>query len=267
LTIAQNSAIIVKINLKSIISMKETLSFVVIDGIKFFGTPDSNITESEVENLAAPTDFMLHILRHFSEISDEARAEYLSITESNGRAITVTNELIDEKMKTLGSKFHTGIDHPQALVGRIKKKLMEEVTKQEIPWIRNANGYYQRVIKLTFNDYDKHCFGLDDFDMAGTAGVIAITDETKDEFEDTARGTTELADKYIVKKAKRNALPMTDDIIVTISKDQNGKNPRFFGLYTGSVAPPIPHKAKQSPEEFEQAIEFWDTHAFVEVVK
>ncbi len=242
--------------------------FIEVEGVRFYGNPEGAPTEEEIQNLQLTPSGEMHLLRHFSRLSEEARARIMGIKLNPGteRETVVSQEYLDEQLKTGGAKFNpeqAAIDDPQKMRG-VAMKLLQLGSPAGTPqWVRRGNQK-RLIFRVTLTSELKNELGLDQKKPLGFGNLVEITDETKEAVFQKPRGKNETSDQIERNFIRMAQAPTTDGLVVALTKFDNQEYPQIAAVHPGIIAAPMPNKRSQSEEEFNYNQAFWSRHAFVE---
>ncbi|MFA5076495.1 MAG: hypothetical protein WC480_03720 [Patescibacteria group bacterium] len=246
-------------------SRQQPFPYVEQNGVRFYGETAGNVEQRDINNLRLPTESTLHVARHLTNISPEAKAKLLGQTiNDEGNEIVVDEKFITAQLEAAGSKFHPKINDPEALSLFCQEKLVEALeNNQTIIWIKNQTTDEARAnIQITVTAADKTRFGLAPEESFGTSSVIKITPDVANKVTQKMRGQGEAKDQVTINTIGDISAPQTNDLVITIIR-KSGQTPEFYTAYTGIIAPHLPRAETQSPEELQYNKDWWSQYAFV----
>lgn len=237
-----------------------------IDGIQIFGEKMCRVTASDVQTIEIVQTNLLHIARHFSHLNESSRKALLRIKPGTSES-AVTESMLDELLKTAGSKFNPKLQDLHNIVSHLLSYLKQHIKNGlETPWIEFASlpGKYYTEVHFTVTPQQKKELGLLPEEFVGTMGVVLITEKNKKFITKAKRGNAEEADNITLNIIKDVAPPETDTITVCLKKDPQSSAVNLTSIYTsdGTFSPLFPNVSQQSPEEFTYNKTWWQNYAF-----
>lgn len=226
------------------------VGFIEVGKVKFWGNDKGPVRAEEVENISSPLDSIMHLLRHFSEVSESW------IEEMRGKNVafkTIMNQVLMP-----GSKWNKGMGlvTPEDVIRFSRALLLDAVNKgQNLCWIGRGDLDFCYFPHQVTPDEKKKLLGRDGV-FLGLAGLIPL-----------AKIPRHVMVKQVfnrggkVNVAKMDC-PETDEVVVTLARKPNGII-QVFSAFPGILTPPIP-KDSQAPEEREYNTYFWSRHALIE---
>ncbi|MGL4757710.1 MAG: hypothetical protein ACRCXZ_00095 [Patescibacteria group bacterium] len=224
------------------------------------------LTETDLSNMNFTVSHQMHLLRHFESVSEHYKStvmgkEFLEWSGMENRYVpnVVTKDLIDSFLATKGSKFDSVQNphlNPNTLFHSIMRSLYEEVEFgfDKPMWKETRNGKTNCTVVIR---------GV----IFGFCNLISFDQLNEGEIEkvyQNPRGSH--ADNFLVNMVDRNHLIPSDELVVNLIKEV-GCDPFIATAFNGIITERFPSEQVQSPEEFAKSKEFWDRHAFVNLVK
>lgn len=195
------------------------------------------ITLSQIEDIEITAVEVMHILRHLTTISAEARLflklfgsyQYTNKLKETWTQL-IDDEHIDACLAESGSKF-IGIYDPFEICQMVKDALVEaaSVRHPSLQWPSKGEFRYASLI-------------VPGLSMLGTVGLVRITDENKSQVVSIQRGSKNFNGIKIEGQT-------TTDVVVQLIKE-NGKV-RLQTAYTGFLTRP------------QSDTGWWSQHAFI----
>lgn len=252
------------------------------DGVDFYYSVHSPLTNQDLDQLRIlPLSQELHLLRHFTTFPEGFVASVLgqkvltwSQVEKKMVPVIITQELLDDSLKTKGSKFLSEaedgyIKNPTHLSELIVEYLSNGLSNRvafnnffapyfnmmrPLIWYSSQSG--KKILKLKIT-YPRNI---------GTSSVVKISDLTAEQqvtVRKEFRGKG--LDAYEVQTVLLQKPPLSSDLVVTLIKNSTEENAFIATAYSGIVVPPLPDWSMVEPltEEEEYNRKYWKDLAFV----
>ncbi|MBI4836434.1 MAG: hypothetical protein HY817_04205 [Candidatus Abawacabacteria bacterium] len=241
--------------------------FFIIDDVKVFGRKVDDVAIRDIDNIVITQESLLHVVRHFSQLSQQSRKSLLEKKHDTERQIEVTEKMIDELLHTAGSKFHPQLQDLHYVLSCLLSYTKGHVTAGlKAPWIEFSSlpGEYYTEIHFTITSEQKEELGLSQDEFIGTLGAVPINEENIAFVQPEQRGAGDKADDIIVNIIKELDPPLTDTITIGLAKNPETLVVRLTTIFTsdGKFSPLFPNAEKQSPEEFAYNKQWWEQYAF-----
>lgn len=238
-------------------------SFVMVNGIKFFGQKGIRVSVEEIQAIVPTIDSEGYLLKHFSALPLSERELLLGKKITlRGAEVVITDQFINEQLAAAGSCFDGRVltlASPRLLLAFVKRRLLKLVEEREYHWIQRE--YCEDcTASLIVTDAIKMEEGIPLDRPIGVASVVEITPEIADKVFTDQRGAH---DQYAVKKIRGIPKPRLNTLIIALRWYSNQPAPQFLTVYVGRVAPPFPDPARQKLEEVAYNMEFWNNHCFI----
>lgn len=164
----------------------------------------------------------------------------------------------------LGGKFNSKIDNPEKLLEVLVNYLNARVDVKAIDWHRNIASDTDTA-ELSFTDTSeiKEAFGISEKEPLGYHYVVEITENLRPKIVKKPRGTKG-DDKIEVNVVTGIESVPTDELVVHFKKRLGQDDISIATAYPGTHGPFLPNKEKQTEKEYQESIEYWDNHAFIE---
>lgn len=236
-----------------------------LDGIRYYAEQIRPVDQIDIDRLMIPTESLLHISRHLNSFSEEAKSKLIgqTILEKDNE-IVIDDNLLNNLIKTAGSKFNLAITDPEKLAIFCKQKMQEVINSNKAPfWYRkkSLSEWSDFMIKVT--NEDKKRFGIPINEYFGTESVIKITPELSNLVVSGRRGYGQEADSFEVNTIQGIKVPQTDNLIISLKRSDINKPAMLFSAFTGIKTPPLPRLKEQLPEEYQYNKDWWSKYAFI----
>ena len=236
-------------------------NYVTAGNIRLYGTPLAPITREEIQSIPR-IDYTaeFHLLRHFSKLPDDYRAEltqqsYQSTLRRGQKRIShpITQEKIDSAMETIASKFNQEIPDfatPRTLTQSMLSRAEEAASYGQMVWLQRKDG--KRIyltIELPYN--------------TGTGGIISVNSLSKEQLlKINLQQRSNLRNNQFIYVLPLDTKTSTNKVTVIIIQYKNDPTPSIATIYPGELVPPAP-KHNQQPEEFSYNADFWRDKIFL----
>ncbi|MFA6272791.1 MAG: hypothetical protein WC693_06940 [Patescibacteria group bacterium] len=239
--------------------------FFEVDGVRVYGERIGSVTAEELEQLEVSTENVMHIVRHFTGLSDESRGKLVGQELQNGEELQIINEtFINAQLESTGSKFNGKLDDPELIVQLCRNLMVQSVQSgRDIAWVKEPGGDFSAKLQVEIPAEMKKQIGINEFEKLGTSSVIPITPGIAGQVKKEQRGRGEIKDLVQINVIEGIPSPKTDTLIIEIKKRDENATPYLYTAYTGTLAPSLPRPEKQSAEELAYNQEWWDRHAFI----
>lgn len=226
-----------------------------VNGVVFWGIDKGRVIIEEITKISSPPDSVLHLLRHFSELSEEW------IQRAVAEGIT-TREFIEEQLRLPGSKWNPkiGLDEPELVIGFSRILLRRNLEQgKELRWIGRGKLDLCFLSHSLTQEEKIHFFEeKTKEEPVGMVGLISLL-EIPPQIE--VRQSTGRGSDLPVNVVEMNP-PTTDTVVITLARRENGTI-QIWSAFPGILTPPFP-KAYQLPEEYEYNKCFWERYALIE---
>jgi hypothetical protein len=230
----------------------ERNGFYVVDGYRFYLKKVGMADCATIERLAVEPETELHLLRHFKSIPDDYRASLIGKkfqrTYPNVAEITISNEMIDDALATIGSKFLPGGEHtatPRELITLVRDQALERCASEQGLPLFDGRFCQKALFMIALPE------------TVGTSSLVPV--ESGVSYQYAARGKLN-GDDFLVNVLQGGVGTPTNTISVVIGVI-NGM-PSIFTAYPGELAPAFPNDS-QAEAERQYAKEFWEKHALI----
>jgi len=241
---------------------KHQPQWIEIDGIRFYNETESQVSQSETKQIIVTPASLLHVTRHLTNLSLEARRLLLAIkTSPDGRV--VNEQLINKQLSATGSKFNPKINNPEELLRQCKQIVAKVIESGQVAsWLKENDEFLSAHLKISLNPEQKQLLGLNTDEPTGDIRVVPITKELQSKVRQEQRGKGEKSDQIIINVISGIEPLPTDNLIISIKKPTSGNPPEFITAYTGIIVPYLPN-LDQSTKELAYNKDWWSRHAFI----
>ncbi len=237
-----------------------------VGGERIYGKRIRDLEPSDLEQVEITPDALLHVTRHLVSLSSEARTHLLQLERTDETGAQAIDEgFVDAQLAAAGSKFHTAVQDPQAVIAwgldRFARALRESRT---LPWVESlTTGERSVALIITANEEDKRVLGIPPEEAMGNGSVIPITPDLAPRVVKEQRGKGEAKDRIVVNVVTGMEAPPTDQTIIVLKQVKGSDKVEFYTAYTGVSSPKLPRADEQLPDEFAYNQAWWDRHTFV----
>jgi hypothetical protein len=235
------------------------------EGVRMYGEPGGKVEQKDLETLRVSTGSLLHVTRHLTGMSPEARQRLVGKSHvDGGQERVIDDEFIDAQLASTGSKFNEKITDPQLMIDFCLRRYKEAIEAGDAgEWLkRSETGMVDTGIFIDVTPEQKVELGLGPEDHLGTSSVIEITPEVADKVRREIRGKGEVHD-HIEVNVVGGTPPVTDQMVIVLRRHLDSDVPEFFSAYSGILTPNMPRPDRQAGEELAHNKAWWDSHAFV----
>jgi hypothetical protein len=228
---------------------------ILIGNVRYFGQYTSQITAEDITTIAnIDLGQQMHILRHFTDVSDEYKSSilgkeyssYSPVSKSMEPALVTSKDII-EKLSITGSKFlpNNHFSNPDELCHFICNYMLANI-HLKFQWYKTSD----------VNEFCRFYIHLDQ--PIGTCGVgykfdLSPTEIASIEVQKRGAG----ADGYNINTTTVDKLTLTPQLAVTLIKNPESK--AFLATaYSGILVPAMPDPSHQGNEELTYNQEYWN---------
>jgi len=246
--------------------LRQEKTYIESEGIRFYGELRRFLSAQEIERAVSSPESILHVTRHITCLSPNARKKILKLTIiDGGEKIKVNDAFIDAQLQSIGSKFNEKINDPFKLLENCRAIAMEQIKEEiEIPWIYNSRiDEAVAKIKVRLSDGQKQKLGILSSEFVGNLSVVKVTSEIRQHLQKEQRGKGEKKDRVKINVVEGIDKPLTNDIVIAFKKHGLHEQPEFYTVYTGILTALIPRQEEQSDEEFLYNTGWWENYTFI----
>jgi hypothetical protein len=244
-----------------------------INNINYWGENLGNITQSQREQILTIPSIseQMHFLRHFSVVSGGFKKKVIGqkfqswnpILGNLNESEIITEELINESLKVLGSKFNGNVKSPESVISLVREYLGDYAMEWGLGWNLEPQDHFKNLIWLKDARENVLSRGKKkyDFDM-GTRGVVFKDDLSESEQKRIFTENHGVGpDAYKINSLKVDTLPTTKEVVFQFAL-KNGRA-SIATCYPGIMVSTMPNKSYQSDVEFEYNRDYWDSLIFL----
>lgn len=236
------------------------------NGIRYYSERVRPVDQLDIDQLETSTASLVHIARHLTSLSPKAKARLIGqpIPEKEGEII-INDDFLDRQLATAGSKFHPAVTDLEELAAFCLKKIQEIVAAgPAVDWQKDESSPKLTAdFVIEANAEDKQQFGIPNGEYFGTASLIEITPEIAGQVVAEQRGQGQSVDNLTVNIIRGITVPQTDNLIISLRRNNVNAPPYLYTAFTGISTPPFPRPEEQLPEEYQYNKDWWSRYAFI----